>query len=183
MKEKIKEVNVGKGEKYNLTKWNDTWTYIKTVVDILREPILILEKNFTIVAVNEFYLQTFKGEQSKIEGKNLYDLGDSGDGQWSSKELKKLLTDIIPKHTFFKGFEVAQEFPDIGKKIMILNGRQIHLGKDKESDEGGDIILLAMEDVTDMMQVAQMLAEHANNIKVKMKVQVGKVQAELNAMK
>ena len=155
--------------KFDLNLWNDSWTYIKTVVDILREPILILDKDFTIIAVNECYLQTFKVEQFKIEGKNLFDLGDSGDGQWNNQELKKLLIDIIPKHTFFKGFEVSQEFPDIGHKIMILNGRQIHLSKNKENIDGGDIILLAMEDVTDMMQVAEMLANHANNIKAKMK--------------
>lgn len=167
-----------KNTKFDLSLWNESWTYIKTVVDIVREPILILDKNFKIISVNQCYLETFKVTTDEIEEKNLYELGD---GQWNNAELKKLLTDILPKHTFFKGFEVSQEFPNIGKKIMILNGRQIHV---KDSKAGvGDIILLAMEDVTDMMQVAEMLARHANNIKAKMKVHVGKVESELDNLK
>lgn len=168
-------MQIKNNRKFDLSLWGESWTYIKTVVDILREPILILDKDFNIIAVNECYLETFKVTEIDLKGKNLYELGN---GQWNDTELKKLLTDILPKHTFFKGFEVSHEFPNIGKKIMILNGRQIHVENNKAGE--GEIILLAMEDVTDMMQVADMLANHANNIKAKMQIHVGKAQAELD---
>jgi len=72
----------------------------------------------------------------------------------------------LPKNSFFKGFEVTHEFPAIGRKVIILNARQIYV-----EDEASfpPIILLAMEDVTEMMGVAEMLARHTNQFESKMK--------------
>ena len=165
---------------YDFGLWDDSWTYIKTVVDVVREPVLILDSQFRIMAANECFYKTFQVLQNETEGKNVYKLGN---GQWDIPALKKLLEDILPKKTFFKGFEVTHTFPKIGKKIMILNARQLHV---KELDEKGifsHIILLAMEDVTDMMQVAELLANHANKIKSKLQTEVGKLEIEIKRLK
>lgn len=165
---------INKTKKFDLGLWDDSWTYIKTVVDIVREPVLILNKDFKIMAANECFYNIFKVKPRETEGKIVYDIGN---GQWNIPSLKKLLEDVLPKHTFFKGFEVSYEFPKIGKKIMILNARQMFI---KEDDPGQDsIILLAMEDVTEMMVVAEMLSEHASKIKDKLKTQVGKLEEEI----
>ena len=156
-------------KKFDLGLWDNSWTYIKTVVDIVREPMLVLNKDFKIMAANECFYSSFKVTVEETEGKVVYDLGN---GQWNIPALKNLLEDILPKHTFFKGFEVSHEFPKIGRKIMILNARQMFVKEDKL--EKNSIILLAMEDVTEMMVVAEMLSKHANKIKDKLKTQVGK---------
>lgn len=163
--------------KFDLGLWDDSWTYIKTVVDILREPVLVLDKDFKIMAANECFYKTFKVLEKDTEGKVVYKLGN---GQWNIPALKKLLEDILPKHTFFKGFEVSHEFPKIGRKIMILNARQIHVKDNKAGT--GSIILLAMEDLTEMMVVAEMLSDHANMIKAKLQVHVGKISDEVSGM-
>lgn len=136
--------------------WEKSWTYIKTVVDVVREPVLILDKNFCVMAANESFYRMFQVEPENTENQLVYKLGN---GQWNIPALKKLLENILPKNTFFKGFEVSHEFPTIGHKIMILNARQIHV-----EDEAGfpPIILLAMEDVTELMGVAEMLAGRTN---------------------
>lgn len=134
--------------------WEKSWTYIKTVVDVVREPILILDKDLRIMAANDSFYRTFQVEVKDTEKKIIYDLGN---GQWDIPALRKLLEDILPKNTFFKGFEVEHDFPLIGHKIMILNARQIHF---KEDLYFQPIILLAIEDITEMMAVADMLALH-----------------------
>jgi nitrogen-specific signal transduction histidine kinase len=139
--------------------WEESWTYIKTVVDIVREPVLILDKNLQVKAANEAFYRTFQAEAKDTENKVVYELGN---GQWNIPSLRKLLEDILPKNTFFKGFEVAHEFPVIGRKVMILNARQIHFKDDSASEMFPAIILLAIEDVTDMMMVAETLAVHTN---------------------
>ena len=101
----------------------ESWTYIKTVVDIVREPILVLDQDLRIMAANEPFYQTFQVEQKDTENKVVYELGN---GQWNIPDLRKLLENILPKNTFFKGFEVTHDFPIIGRKIMILNAREIH---------------------------------------------------------
>lgn len=156
--------------------WEDSWTYIKTVVDIVREPILILDKNLAVMGANESFYRTFQVEAKDTEQKLIYDLGN---GQWNIPALKKLLEDILPKNTFFKGFEVIHDFPAIGRKVMLLNARQIHFKEDAASDIFPPIVLLAMEDVTDMMAVAETLAGHANLLEVKFTERTKKLEAHI----
>ncbi|OGG40211.1 hypothetical protein A2116_00790 [Candidatus Jorgensenbacteria bacterium GWA1_49_17] len=164
--------------------WEESWTYIKTVVDVVREPILILDKNLRVMAANESFYRVFQVESEDTEGKIVYELGN---GQWDIPTLRKLLEDILPKNAFFKGFEVAHEFPSIGRKIMILNARRIHF---KEDTSFQPIILLAMEDVTEIMNVAETIAGHAKHMEVKLtertqklEIHIGKLEREINELK
>ncbi len=168
--------------------WEESWTYIKTVVDVVREPVLILDKNLCVLAANEPFYETFKATPGDTENKVVYELGN---GQWDIQALRKLLEDILPKHTFFKGFEVIHNFPQIGHKIMILNARQIHFKMgDDMSKMYPPIILLAIEDVTDMMDVAEMLARHTNEFETQMssrthglEKQILDLETEVNKLK
>lgn len=142
--------------------WDRSMTYIKSVVDVVCEPLLILDKDLRIITANEPFYKTFLVLEKNIEGKKVYEIGN---GQWDIPVLKKLLEDILPKQTFFKGFEVACEFPLIGKRVMILNARQIYI--QDESVNHQSIILLAMEDITEMIGVADMFVQHAKNLEIK----------------
>jgi hypothetical protein len=133
--------------------WESSWTYIKTIIDVLHEPILILDKDLRVMAANEPFYRKFQVEAKDTENMIVYELGN---GQWNIPALRKLLEDILPNNTFFKGFEVSHVFPSIGRKVMILNARQIHF---KEGDAFfPPIILLAMEDITEMVEIAETLA-------------------------
>ena len=167
--------------------WEKSWTYIKTVVDIVHEPILILDKDLRVMAANESFYDTFQVDSKDTENKIIYDLGN---GQWNIPALRKLLEDILPKNTFFKGFEVAHEFPSIGKKVMILNARRIYSKEGNTSESFPPIILLAIEDVTEMMVVAETLATHTKQLETKLtdrtqklEDSIGKLQKEMNKLK
>ncbi|PIR85568.1 hypothetical protein COU15_00530 [Candidatus Kaiserbacteria bacterium CG10_big_fil_rev_8_21_14_0_10_45_20] len=156
--------------------WEKSWTYIRTVADVVREPILILDKDLTVMAANDSFYQTFQVDPKDTEKKNIYNLGN---GQWEIPALKKLLEDILPKNTFFKGFEVAHNFPTIGHKVMILNARQIYI---KEDATFPPIILLAMEDVTEMMAIAERLATHTKQIESKLLKRTGKMESKMEEL-
>jgi len=167
--------------------WSKSWTYIKTVVDVVREPILILDKDLRVMTANESFFRTFQVELKDTQNKLVYELGD---GQWNIPALKKLLESILPKNTFFKGFEVIHEFPVIGRKVMILNARQIHFKEDTTLETFPPIILLAMEDVTEIMLVAETLANHANYVETnltkqthKLEIEILKLKKEINVLK
>ena len=167
--------------------WEESFTYIRTVVDVVREPVLILSEDFRVMAANESFYQMFKVEPKDTEGKNVYDLGN---GQWNIPALRKLLEDVLPKDTFFKGFEVVHKFPSIGVKSMILNARQIHFSGETVKEKFPPIILLAIEDTTEMMAVAGMLASHTKKFEArltkqteKLADQVKKLQEELSKIK
>jgi len=167
--------------------WEKSWTYIKTVVDVVREPILVLDKDLRVMLGNDPFYRTFQVDAKATEGVLVYELGNN---QWDIPALRKLLEDILPKNTFFKGFEVSHNFPAIGRKVMILNARQIHFKDDSISEKLPPIILLAMEDITDMIIVAETLASHAKILEGKLGEQikklenyVGKLEKEINGLK
>ncbi len=157
--------------------WDESWTYIKTIVDVVREPVLILDKNLCVMAANESFYRIFQVDPRDTEKKLVYKLGNH---QWDIPALRKLLEDILPKNTFFKGFEVNHEFPVIGRKVMILNARQIH---SKEDTSFPPIILLAMEDVTEMMGVAEMLARHTNQFESQIAIRTDKLELYIKDLK
>lgn len=159
--------------------WEESWTYIKTVVDVVRQPILILDRNLRVLAANESFYRTFQVEARDTEKKIVYELGN---GQWNIPALRKLLEDILPQNTFFKGFEVVHEFPFIGHKVMILNGRQIHPREGTAPDSFSPIILLAMEDVTEMMLVAETISQHTNQLETKISERTEKLEAHIEKL-
>lgn len=152
------------GKEFTDRLWQESWTYIKTVVDIMREPFLILDKDLRVMAANDAFYRTFQVEEKDTEKKIVYDLGN---GQWDIPDLRKLLENILPKNTFFKGFEVMHDFPLIGRKVMILNARRIYR-ENTNLETFPPIILLAIEDVTEIMDVAKKLAEHTNQFEARL---------------
>jgi PAS domain S-box-containing protein len=74
-------------------------------------------------------------------GQLIYDLGNK---QWDIPKLRELLETILPLKTSFDNYEVEHDFTTIGRRVMLLNARQIQrmLGKER-------IILLAIEDITE----------------------------------
>ena len=145
--------------------WRASWTYIRTVVDTVHEPFVILDEDLRVIAANETFYRVFDVPVKDTEGKLIYELGD---GQWNISALKKLLKDILSKDTFFKGFEVKHEFPKIGCKIMLLNARRIHQNGSGMKATLKPIILLAIEDITEITIIAQKLASKTKEYEVKM---------------
>lgn len=167
--------------------WEESWTYIRTVVDVLREPVLILDSKFKVLAANEAFYSLFQVTAADTEGKRIYDLGN---GQWDIPKLRDLLEDILPKNTFFKGFEVEHKFPAIGQKTVVLNARHIY-SKDKTTSElFPPIIMLAMEDVTSIMSIAKTLVSHTSEMKKmltgrthKLEVQIKQLEKQVKELK
>jgi PAS domain S-box-containing protein len=136
--------------------WEIAWTYIKTVVDTLREPFMVLDEHLIVISANKIFYSFFQVTHEETEGKHVYDLGD---GQWSAPKLKILLEDILPKNTYFEDFKVEYDFPRIGHKVMMLNARRIYMtGQEKP------IMLLAMEDVTRQKQLEDQLKTYTQSL-------------------
>jgi len=147
--------------------WKIAWTYIRTVVDTLRESFLILDKDLRVISANKTFYQVFQVTEKETEGELVYSLGN---GQWNIPKLKILLEDILPKNSYFEDFKVEHDFPTIGHKIMMLNARRIHT-----ADEERPIMLLAMEDITKQKQLEDKMKEYTKELTV----EVAKRTAEL----
>ncbi len=123
--------------------------YAESIVETLRESLVVLDEQLRIVIANQTFYKTFKASLEETVDKFIYDLGN---GQWNIPALKKLLEEIILKNTQFQDFEVEHEFPNIGRKTMLLNARQIY-----QRDVNKPLILLAIEDITEKKKLESQL--------------------------
>jgi PAS domain S-box-containing protein len=116
-------------------------TFAESIVETIREPLLVLDGDLRVVSANTSFYQTFRAAQKDTVGELLSEMGE---GQWNIPALRKLLDNVIPAQSEFKDFQVEHEFPGVGSRIMRLNGRRI-------ASEGPQsfLILLAIEDVTE----------------------------------
>ncbi len=119
---------------------DDIETYAQDIVETVREPLLMLDKNLRVQSANRAYYQTFQVSPEETENRLIYELGN---GQWDTPDLQTLLEDVIPTSSVFNDFELEHTFPIIGRRTMLLNGRKLRAGSHSE------IIVLAMEDVTE----------------------------------
>jgi PAS domain-containing protein len=141
--------------------WAESWVYIKTVVDALSEPVLILDKDLKILAANDAFYQLFQVKKINTEGELIYKLGN---GQWDIPKLRKLLEEILPEETFFKGFEVTHIFPSIGEKTIVLNAQHIYSSTPGKAELFPTLIMLAMDDITEMLSIASMFTKHTDQL-------------------
>lgn len=149
--------------------WSVAWTYIRTVVDTVREPFLILDADLCVLSANRTFYLFFQTTPEATEKTAVFDLGD---GQWDIPKLRILLQDILPKNTHFEDFKVEHDFPGIGFRIMMLNARQIY-----SADQKTPIILLAMEDITKEVLLEDKMKKYTEELTL----EVAKRTTELEA--
>jgi formate hydrogenlyase transcriptional activator len=115
--------------------------YAESIVETIREPLLVLSPDLKVISANHSFCATFQVPPEQTEGRFVYSLGNHA---WDIPSLRELLEKIIPQNAHFNDFEVDHEFPVIGRRTMLLNARRIY-----REGQGTDRILLALEDITD----------------------------------
>lgn len=120
-------------------------------VETAREPYLVLDSDLRVLSANRSFYDSFKVTPKETIGNLIYDLGNR---QWDIPKLRKLLEEILPKDNKFDDYEVEHKFSNIGHKIMLLNARRI-----TQKEIGSQLILLAIEDITEKTRLRRELAE------------------------
>ncbi|MCX7356408.1 MAG: ATP-binding protein [Alphaproteobacteria bacterium] len=123
------------------TDIEDVYALAQGIVDTVREPVLVLDKELRVIAASRSFYAAFKVSPENTQGRLLYALGD---GQWDIPKLRVLLEKIIPEHGVMEGYEVEHEFPGLGYRHMCLNARRVF-----DQGSANATILLGMEDVTE----------------------------------
>jgi len=118
----------------------DACALAQSIVDTVREPVIVLDKALRVIAASRSFYSAFEVSPEETQGKLLYALGD---GQWDIPKLRLLLEKIIPEQGVMEDYEVEHEFPHLGSRIMRLNARQVFYKEGAQTT-----ILLGIEDVT-----------------------------------
>ena len=139
-KKKIKELEI-----------QDALEYTKGIINTVRGPLIILYGDLTVALANRSFYQVFKVKPEETEEQHIYDLGNH---QWDIPKLRELLEDILPKTTSFDNFEVEHVFPDIGKRIMLLNACRIYLEANRTK-----LIIFTIDDITERKKIEELEAK------------------------
>ena len=129
--------------------------FFESLMDSIREPLVLLDSDLKVVRANHSFYQAFKVKPAETEGLLIYEIGNH---QWDIPSLKELLEKILPHNTSFNDYEVEHDFEAIGHKIMHLNARRIY-----EKPNQTQLILLAIEDVTERVYYKRDLEELVKN--------------------
>jgi len=113
----------------------------ESVIDNLREPLIVLDQNLRVLTVSRSFYDFFAVKPEETVGQLIYDLGN---GQWDIPRLRTLLEEVLSQNSVFHDFEVEHVFESIGSKIMHLNARRIY-----QDVNHSQLILFAIEDVTE----------------------------------
>ena len=125
--------------KHSMQQLEYSRNYAQAIVETVREPLIVLDRNLRVFTANQSFYQTFQATTADTEQRLIFDLGN---GQWNIPKLRQLLLEILPTDSQLQDFEVEHDFEQIGHKTMLLNARTM------TPLEGGDNILLAIEDIT-----------------------------------
>jgi two-component system, chemotaxis family, CheB/CheR fusion protein len=123
--------------------------YNQAIIETVREALIVLDKNLRVFTANQSFYRMFQTTNAETENHLIFELGN---GQWNTPQLRLLLLDILPRRVQLQNFEVEHNFEHIGHRIMLLNARTM------TQAEGGDSILLAIEDITDRKRLEADLA-------------------------
>lgn len=110
------------------------------IVATMREPLLVLDASLRVHAASRSFCELFQLTPQNIENRFFYELGQR---QWDNPDLRQRLQQTLQDDKSFSDYSISQEFPGLGRRIMLLNARRL-----LQDEEQKPLILLAIEDVT-----------------------------------
>ena len=129
----------------------DALAYANNIIATLREPFLVINGDLKVHTANRSFYESFRTTPQETEGRFLYDLGN---GQWDIPGLRAVLNDVLENHHPVVNYEVEHDFPTIGRRFMMLNAVRV-----RKPGDHSNLILLAIEDVTQRRQLEQQNAQ------------------------
>jgi PAS domain S-box-containing protein len=153
------------------------WQLTQSIVDTIRDPLVVLETDMTVVTASKAFLTIFGITQAEARGRRVSELGQH---QWDVPALRHLMDKVLPENKPFENFEIEDVFPVLGRRVFNLNARKI-------SQRGNDAhrMLLVFEDITDRKQrerdALTLTNEISHRIKNNLQIIVGLIAFEVRS--
>jgi len=132
--------------------------YAKSIVDTVREPLLVLDERLDIISANRSFYDVFLVSE-QAAGQQRF----AGFAQclWSVPSLRERIEAIIPNNSELRDFEINCDLPKVGSKSLLLNARRLQQRQDQSQR-----ILLAIEDISERKQTQASLFEEKERAQV-----------------
>ncbi len=171
----IEDVSVERAARSEIER---TWRLTQSIVDTIRDPLVVLENDMTIVTASKTFLTIFGITEAETRGQRLSELGQR---QWDVPALRHLMKKVLPENKPIESFEIEDDFPGLGRRVFNLNARKI-----SQPGNHAHRMLIVFEDITDRKQRerdAEVLKnEISHRIKNNLQIIVGLIGFEAKSM-
>ncbi len=148
----------------DITEWKrsqqllqEAHTYAENIVNTVREPLVVVDGNLRVKTANRSFYQTFQFTAEETLNRYIHDLSPS---PWNSSKMRVLL-EMLPEHGSFDNIEIDYEFPSLGHRTLLLNACRLYA-----EGHHSQLILLAMEDITQRKEWEQKLIQQSQKIAI-----------------
>ncbi|MEL1255932.1 CheR family methyltransferase [Flavobacterium sp. DGU38] len=117
--------------------------FYESIVNTIREPLIIIDKNTVIKSANPAFYKYFKTIEEETEGFSIFEIGNS---HWNTPEFKESVLKKLSQQEIVENFKIQFDLGNGVKKTVLLNASPII----NSIPEG--MILLALEDISDLEQ-------------------------------
>jgi PAS domain S-box-containing protein len=151
------------------------WQLTQSIVDTIRDPLVVLESDMTVVTASKAFLTMFGITQAEARGRRVSELGQH---QWDVPALRHLMDKVLPENKPFENFEIEDVFPGLGRRVFNLNARKI-----SQPGNHAHRMLLVFEDISDRKQrerdALTLTNEISHRIKNNLQIIVGLIAYEV----
>jgi two-component system CheB/CheR fusion protein len=153
--------------KRSLVQLDESRHYAQTVVEAIRESLVLLDLDLKVKMANPSFYETFQVSPQETQGKLLYELGPQ---LWDIPELRKRLGEVASQGASFQNFLVERDFPGTGVQAMLLNASPI------SQDEETNLILLTIVDITALHKAGEEIRKLNEELEQRVKVRTRELE-------
>jgi two-component sensor histidine kinase len=124
----------------SLDKVGDARSLAQVVIEAIREPLLVLDEDFRILAASDSFHETFQITRSQTFHHPFFTMGD---GAWDIPALRQLFGRVFAESNPVDNFEFTHDFPRIGLRTLLLHARRVRF-----DERNHTTTLLGFEDIT-----------------------------------
>jgi two-component sensor histidine kinase len=125
----------------SLDKVGDARSLAQVIVETGREPLLVLDEDFRILAASDSFHKAFQITTSETFHHPFFTMGD---GAWDIPALRQLLGRALGESGPIENFKFTHDFPRIGLRNFLL-----HVSRVRYDERNHTTILMGFEDITD----------------------------------
>jgi two-component system CheB/CheR fusion protein len=108
--------------KQGLQQIKDARASMRSLGQLIREPLLVLDKRLKVQIANQPFAQLSLTPVEEVEGKLLYELGE---GYWNIEHLRVVMDELLSISDQVVDFEIKAAFPKVGPRVLSLDARRV----------------------------------------------------------
>ncbi|MDG2989358.1 ATP-binding protein [Candidatus Synechococcus calcipolaris G9] len=125
--------------------------HLEAIVQLLREPFLVLDDSFHIKTCNPAFCHVLEMPVTAILDQDFFGLDQ---GQWDHPPLRALLMELKEHQRAFQDFELCQSFSRLGDRTFLIDGQSLPQEYPVETT-----MLLGIRDISDRKRAELKLEE------------------------